>query len=235
MRGIVCEFHDYTALEHALHKGRDEQDLELPCCEAVRDGEWLVVTVTVGDESTSVAGRVEERGSGLRLTFEERDWGRLVGFADQEGPPSVPPPERASIPHPVRAAPGTRVLVVDDDSAVQSIVGTMLEASGISALGAGTAEEAWKTLCDSAVDLVVLDWSLPGMSGIELCKKLRQDPRSSALPVLFLTAHSSSDDLVSAFDAGADDFVSKPFRAPELKARVLGLLRRTRLSVSVPN
>jgi two-component system phosphate regulon response regulator PhoB len=132
------------------------------------------------------------------------------------------------MPHPVRAAPGTRVLVVDDDSAVQSIVGTMLEASGISALGAGSAEEAWSTLAKVEIDLIVLDWSLPGMSGIELCRKLRQDPRSNELPILFLTAHSSSDDLVSAFDAGADDFVSKPFRAPELKARVLGLLRRTR-------
>jgi two-component system, OmpR family, phosphate regulon response regulator PhoB len=236
LRGIVCEYQDYQALEAALHAGRDEQDLELPCCEAVRDGEWLVVTVTVGDESTSVAGRVEERGSELRLTFEERDWGRLVGFAGEGGPPSVPPEERRRLPHPVRAAPGTRVLVVDDDRAVQNIVGTMLEASGISALGAGTAEEAWTTLTASNIDLVVLDWSLPGMSGIELCRKLRQDPRSSDLPILFLTAHSSSDDLVSAFNAGADDFVSKPFRAPELKARVLGLLRRTRLPVVItPN
>ena len=231
MRGIVCEYNSYAALEHALHDSGDEKDLALPCCEAVRDGEWLVVTITVGDESTSVAGRVAERGSGLRLTFEDRDWGRLIGFVDEGGPPSLPPSERPSIPHPVRAAPGTRVLVVDDDSAVQSIVGTMLEASGISALGAGSAEEAWTALKAADVDLVVLDWSLPGMSGIEFCRKLRQDPRSSALPVLFLTAHSSSDDLVSAFDAGADDFVSKPFRAPELKARVLGLLRRTRLPV----
>jgi two-component system, OmpR family, phosphate regulon response regulator PhoB len=227
VRGIVCEFSSYTDLEHALQHGRDEQELELPCCEAVRDGEWLVVTISVGDESTTVAGRVEERGSGLRLTFETRDWGRLRGFVEDGGPPSIQPNDRPSIPHPVCAAPGTRVLVVDDDRAVQTIVTTMLEASGMSALHAGSAEEAWSRLSADNVDLVVLDWSLPGMSGIDLCKRLRADHRLSPVPVLFLTAHSSSEDLVSAFEAGADDFVSKPFRAPELKARVLGLLRRT--------
>jgi two-component system phosphate regulon response regulator PhoB len=152
----------------------------------------------------------------------------LHGFVEEGGPPSVRPAERANVPHPVCAAPGTRVLVVDDDSAQQTIVGAMLQASGICAVSVGSAEEALQTLKTVPVDLLVLDWSLPGMSGLELCHKLRQDPRFSVLPVLFLTAHSSSEDLVTAFEAGADDFVSKPFRAPELKARVLGLLRRTK-------
>jgi two-component system phosphate regulon response regulator PhoB len=195
----------------------------------VRDGEWLVVTVTVGVESTSVAGRVEERGRGLCLTFQARDWERLLGFARGGEPPSVPPAERPSVPQPIRARPGTRVLVVDDDSALQGIVGAMLETSGISALSAGSAEEAYGVLSGGPVDLVVLDWSLPGMSGIDLCRKLRREKRFGSLPILFLTAHSTSDELITAFDAGADDFVSKPFRAPELKARVLGLLRRAQM------
>ncbi|HTQ07450.1 MAG TPA: response regulator transcription factor [Polyangiaceae bacterium] len=227
MRGIVCEFKSYSALEQVLAHGREERDLDMPHCEAVRDGEWLVVTVVVGEESTTVAGRVDERADGFRLFFEERDWERLQGFAEEAAPPSLPPAERANVPHPVRAAPGTRVLLVDDDDAQQNIVGTMLEASGMHAVSAGTAEEAWQLLTTTDVDLLVLDWSLPGMSGLELCHKLRGDARFGALPILFLTAHSSSDDLVTAFEAGADDFVSKPFRAPELKARVLGLLRRT--------
>jgi two-component system phosphate regulon response regulator PhoB len=84
-------------------------------------------------------------------------------------------------------------------------------------------------LAGGPVDLVVLDWSLPGMSGVDLCRKLRKEARFGALPILFLTAHSTSDELITAFDAGADDFVSKPFRAPELKARVLGLLRRAQM------
>jgi two-component system phosphate regulon response regulator PhoB len=227
VRGIVCEFKSYTALERVLEQGRDERDFDMPHCDAVRDGEWLVVTVVVGDESTSIAGRVDERGDGFRLAFEARDWERLHGFVEQGGPPSIRPAERANEPHPVCAAPGTRVLVVDDDSAQQTIVGAMLQASGISALSVGSAEEALQALESTPIHLLVLDWSLPGMSGLELCHKLRQDPHFSVLPILFLTAHSSSDDLVTAFEAGADDFVSKPFRAPELKARVLGLLRRT--------
>jgi two-component system phosphate regulon response regulator PhoB len=232
LRGIVCEFKSYSALEQVLEQGSEERDLEMPSCEAVRDGEWLVVTVVVGQESTTVAGRVDEHGEGFRLAFEERDWERLQGFADEAAPPSIPPTERANVPHPVRAAPGTRVLVVDDDSAQQAIVGSMLEASGISAVSVGSAEEALQTLTTTTVDLLVLDWSLPGMSGLELCHRLREDPRFGVLPILFLTAHSSSDDLVTAFEAGADDFVSKPFRALELKARVLGLLRRTRIDLS---
>jgi two-component system phosphate regulon response regulator PhoB len=229
VHGIVCEFASHEALDEALTNGNDEQELALPCRESVRDGEWLVVTVTVGAESTSVAGRVEDRGRGLCLTFQARDWERLVGFARGGEPPSIPPTERASTPQPIRARPGTRVLVVDDDSAVQSIVGAMLETSGISALAAGSAEEAYGMLTVGAVDLVVLDWSLPGMSGVDLCRKLRCEGRFGSLPILFLTAHSTSDELITAFDAGADDFVSKPFRAPELKARVLGLLRRAQM------
>jgi two-component system phosphate regulon response regulator PhoB len=229
VNGIVCEFASYHALDQALAAGNDEQELSLPCREEVRDGEWLVVTVTVGVESTSVAGRVEERGRGLCLTFQTRDWERLQGFARGGEPPSIPPTDRTSTPQLVRARPGTRVLVVDDDSALQSIVGAMLETSGISAMSAGSAEEAYGMLGGAKVDLVVLDWSLPGMSGIDLCKKLRSERRFGSLPILFLTAHSTSDELITAFDAGADDFVSKPFRAPELKARVLGLLRRAHL------
>jgi two-component system phosphate regulon response regulator PhoB len=227
VRGIVCEFKSYAALEEVLERGREEHDLEVPCGQSVRDGEWLVVTVIVGDESTTVAGRIDQHTDHCRVEFEERDWVRLHDFAEDGGPPSLRPAEPATVPHSVQAAPGTRVLVVDDDSAQQTIVGSMLQASGIAAVSVGSAEEALQTLTTTAVDLLVLDWALPGMSGLELCQKLRTDPRYGVLPILFLTAHSSSDDLVTAFEAGADDFVSKPFRAPELKARVLGLLRRT--------
>jgi two-component system, OmpR family, phosphate regulon response regulator PhoB len=102
----------------------------------------------------------------------------------------------------------------------------MLRASQINALELESAEEALEWLSKNKVDLLVLDWGLPGMNGIELCQCLRQQRNQRSLPILFLTGHSSSADLVQAFEAGADDFVCKPFRAPELRARVLGLLRR---------
>ena len=235
MRGIVCEFPSFAALDQALARGGDEHEVDLPCCESVTDGEWLVVTFVIDGESTTIASHAEDRGNGRRLTFAPRDWQRLVDFAEEGSPPSLPPALPPSIPHPVQAAPGTRVLIVDDDTSLQTIVGTMLEASGISAVRAGSAEEAWDVMAHSPVDLLVLDWSLPGMSGLDLCKKLRSDARFGPLPILFLTSHSSSDDLVTAFDAGADDFVSKPFRAPELKARVLGLLRRTKPPPAAPS
>mgnify|MGYP003498538536 FL=1 len=92
-----------------------------------------------------------------------------------------------------------------------------------------SAEEAFDLLRESRPDLMVLDWNLPGMSGVEFCRRLRKEPRLGRLPVLFLTAHSSTSDIVEAFSAGADDFVSKPFRAPELAARVLGLIRRAQM------
>jgi two-component system phosphate regulon response regulator PhoB len=123
-----------------------------------------------------------------------------------------------------------QALVVDDDSDVQQVLSAVLSHSGFIVSLAASAEEAFDQLRDSKFDLLVLDWNLPGMSGIELCQRLRREPRHVHLPILFLTAHSSSQDLVNAFAAGADDFISKPFRTPELAARVLGLVRRAQLS-----
>jgi len=223
VQGIVYKFESFAALTEALDT--DEPDVRLPEGDGLADGQWLVATFTIGNDATSVAGRVADRGSELHLTFEERDWNQLCRFAHRECRPSLPPPctEGAEV---VQAPPGTTVLVVDDDPALRAIVCTMLSASGVSTIQAESAEEALDWLSKNHADLLVLDWGLPGMSGIELCARLRRKPALGALPIVFLTAHSSSQDLVEAFEAGADDFVSKPFRAPELRARVLGLLRR---------
>jgi two-component system phosphate regulon response regulator PhoB len=135
---------------------------------------------------------------------------------------------------PFTQGPHARVLVVDDDRDIRDVVGAMLDAVGLTVDSVPSAEEALERLRAQAFDLVVLDWNLPGITGIELCRLLRRDPLLYALPVLFLTAHASSRDVVDAFASGADDYVVKPFRAPELGARIFGLLRRARMSQATP-
>jgi len=144
--------------------------------------------------------------------------------------------DRASLPS-LKGAPASgaamrtsaaRVLVVDDDPDIREVVGTMLESVGLTVETVESAEAALTSVSRDAFDLVVLDWNLPGMTGIDLCRQFRREARFAALPVLFLTAHSSSKDIVEAFASGADDYVVKPFRAPELGARIFGLLRRAR-------
>jgi CheY-like chemotaxis protein len=200
--------------------------MELARCEGLREGEWLLATIQIGEQSTAVAGCVSDRGDELRLVFQDRDWDTLWSFANSSGPPSKPP--SAQLPAvPIEAPPGSTVLVVDDDADVRSVVCAVLNHTGVSVAAVASAEEAYDELRRLRTDVLVLDWSLPGMTGLELCQRLRKDPRHCKLPILFLTAHTSRQNLVDAFAAGADDFVSKPFRAPELAARVLSLLRRT--------
>lgn len=128
------------------------------------------------------------------------------------------------------AKPTSRVLLVDDDADIRDVVGAMLEAVGLTVDPVTSAEDALERVRDTHYDLLVLDWNLPGMTGLELCRQVRREPHLSYMPVLFLTAHSSSKDIVEAFASGADDYVAKPFRAPELGARIFGLLRRARVA-----
>lgn len=124
----------------------------------------------------------------------------------------------------------SRVLLVEDDPAMSRMVASMLESDGLRVECVGSGEEGLEKALAEPFDLAVLDWNLPGMNGVDLCKKLRREKTLSLMPILFLTGHASSRDVVEAFSSGADDFVSKPFRAPELNARIMGLLRRARVS-----
>lgn len=147
-----------------------------------------------------------------------------------EAPPTIaePPPRQ---PRRLRGE-GSRVLLVDDDLDLRDVVGAMLEAVGLQVTSFGTAEESLDAARAEEPDLIVLDWNLPGMSGLELCRVIRKERSLSHLPILFLTAHSATQDMVEAFAAGADDYVVKPFRAAELGARIFGLLRRTTRAVA---
>ncbi|MFO7180074.1 MAG: response regulator [Pseudomonadota bacterium] len=228
MQGIAYRFDSLHDLALVLESSADDQDIELPCREGVRDGEWLLVTFAIGDDATSVAGRVCDRGSGLRLAFEERDWQRLLRFARGEGTPSLLPPGQAHVPEAVCAPPGATALVVDPDPTVLCVVRALLEACGVITRTAEDADEALACIDREPFDLVVVEPVLSGTSGLELCKKLRADERFATTPVLVLSSQTTASDLHDALSAGADDFLVKPFRAPELRARALGLIHRAR-------
>jgi two-component system phosphate regulon response regulator PhoB len=179
------------------------------------------------------------------LVFEPRDWERLALFAQNEGrresSASLSPPRASGTFAAAGGAssqsrpPGAaRVLVVDDDADIREVVAAMLEAVGLSVTQVGSAEDALDLVRASGFDLMVLDWNLPRMNGLDLCRAIRKEPQVALVPVLFLTANASSQDMVDAFACGADDYVVKPFRAPELGARIFSLLRRARRTSQSP-
>ncbi|MEN9578689.1 MAG: hypothetical protein RJA70_1698, partial [Pseudomonadota bacterium] len=104
-----------------------------------------------------------------------------------------------------------------------------LRSSGYIASTVGSAEIAFETLHLLPIDLVLTEWTLPGMSGLDFCARVRRDRKLRALPVVFLTTHSSSNSVMRAFQSGADDYITKPFHAIELAARVMGMIRRARM------
>lgn len=240
MRALNYHFEGFEELSLILEAGGDEQDLELPPAthvdstfsvdEHLSDGEWVLASFCVGDETISIAACSVDRGAGLRLAFEDRDWQKLWQFANRQGPPSIPP----SIPPPPSSAElvaptGAHIMIIDGEVETREVTKDLLAASGYEVTCASSAESAFDALRDIHVDLILLEWALPGISGIDFCKRVRRDRRFHSLPLVFLSTHSSSEDIVKAFAAGVDDYVTKPFRAPELAARVIGLLRRSRM------
>ncbi len=119
------------------------------------------------------------------------------------------------------------ILVVEDDEAIRDMVLFNLDRAGYRTLAAGTSQEARVKIADERPDLILLDWMLPDTSGIELARSLRRDELTRELPIIMLTARAMEDDKVRGLDSGVDDYVTKPFGARELIARIHALLRRT--------
>jgi two-component system, OmpR family, phosphate regulon response regulator PhoB len=119
------------------------------------------------------------------------------------------------------------ILVVEDDEAIRDMVVFNLDRAGYRSLAAGTCQEARVKIADERPDLILLDWMLPDMSGLELARSLRRDELTRELPIIMLTARAMEDDKVRGLDSGVDDYVTKPFGARELIARIHALLRRT--------
>ena len=118
------------------------------------------------------------------------------------------------------------ILVVEDEPAIQELLAINLKHAGFLVVRAASAEEGYSAIRAALPDLVVLDWMLPGQSGVALCKKLRQEERTRELPIIMLTARVHEEDKVQGLEAGADDYITKPFSPKEMVARVRAVLRR---------
>ena len=119
-----------------------------------------------------------------------------------------------------------RILIVEDEEPLVMLLRYNLEAEGYEVDSASNGEDAELKLAEEIPDLVVLDWMIPNISGIELCRRLRARPETAQLPIIMLTARGEETERVRGLATGADDYIVKPFSVPELVARIRALLRR---------
>ncbi len=118
------------------------------------------------------------------------------------------------------------VLTVDDDPEVLGTLGRALRREGYEVGRASSGDEALRLLAERTPDLIVLDIMMPGLDGLEVCRRIRAHEQYNTLPILFLTAKDSTEDIVAGLDVGGDDYITKPFELAELTARVRALIRR---------
>lgn len=120
------------------------------------------------------------------------------------------------------------ILVVEDEEPIQILLSYNLESEGYRVRHTAEGEDVPQLVADERPDLIVLDWMLPGISGIEVCRLLRAKPETRDIPIIMLTARGEENDRVGGLEAGVDDYVVKPFSARELLARIRAVLRRSR-------
>jgi two-component system phosphate regulon response regulator PhoB len=121
-----------------------------------------------------------------------------------------------------------RILIVDDEPAIRDMVAYALRKGEYEPMHAGDAREAQAAIADRVPDLILLDWMLPGTSGLELARRWRRDDLTRDVPIIMLTARGEENDRVGGLEAGVDDYVVKPFSARELLARIRAVMRRSR-------
>ena len=121
-----------------------------------------------------------------------------------------------------------RILIVDDEPAIREMVAFALRKGDYEPVHAGDAREAQSAIADKVPDLILLDWMLPGTSGLELARRWRREDLTREIPIIMLTARGEEDDRVGGLEAGVDDYVVKPFSARELLARIRAVMRRSR-------
>ena len=119
-----------------------------------------------------------------------------------------------------------RILIVEDEASIRDMVAFALRKAGMEAVHAADARAAQHAIAEKVPDLILLDWMLPGTSGLELARRLRKEELTREVPIIMLTARGEESEKVRGLATGADDYIVKPFSVPELLARVRALLRR---------
>jgi two-component system phosphate regulon response regulator PhoB len=122
----------------------------------------------------------------------------------------------------------TKVLIVDDETAIREMIRFSLLSSGFECTEAGDTDEAQNSLKADMPDIILLDWMLPGLSGLKFAQLLKRNPSTRSIPIIMLTARSEESNKVLGLNSGADDYVTKPFSPRELVARILAVLRRVK-------
>jgi len=123
--------------------------------------------------------------------------------------------------------PNFKILVVEDEDAIRAMLMMILEQAGFMPIAAADAEEAQMALDNNGPDLILLDWMLPGISGVEWARRLKKETIYREIPIILLTARGEEEDKVKGLEIGADDYVTKPFSPKELVARIRAVLRRS--------
>ena len=123
--------------------------------------------------------------------------------------------------------PNFKILVVEDEDAIRAMLMMILEQAGFVPIAAADAEEAQIALDNNEPDLILLDWMLPGISGVEWARRLKKETIYREIPIILLTARGEEEDKVKGLEIGADDYVTKPFSPKELVARIRAVLRRS--------
>ncbi|MCP5205610.1 MAG: phosphate regulon transcriptional regulator PhoB [Hahellaceae bacterium] len=119
------------------------------------------------------------------------------------------------------------VLIVDDEAPIREMIAVALEMADYRCLEAGNVKDAHTLIIDQKPDLILLDWMLPGASGIEFARRLKRDESTGEIPIIMLTAKADEDNKIQGLEVGADDYITKPFSPRELVARLKAVLRRT--------
>jgi two-component system phosphate regulon response regulator PhoB len=121
---------------------------------------------------------------------------------------------------------GKTILIVDDEAPIREMIAVALEMAGYECVEAGNSQEALASIVDRQPDLMLLDWMLPGSTGIELARRLKRDELTADIPIIMLTAKGEEDNKIQGLEVGADDYITKPFSPRELVARLKAVLRR---------